>query len=62
MFDLLKWQENKDEPWDFKKKLPLPEREPEAKKFGERINHEKSQWKTENQDNYRKIETIKVQN
>lgn len=47
MFELLTWKEDKDEPWDFKKNVN-PERENEAKKFNGRINHEKSQWLTEN--------------
>lgn len=60
MFDLMKWPQLQDEPWDFKKKV-TPDKEPEAKKITTRINHENSDWLTENKDNFRKIETVKVE-
>ncbi|CAD8105213.1 unnamed protein product [Paramecium sonneborni] len=59
MFDIMKWPREQDEPWDFKKKI-LVEREPETKKVTARINHENQHWQTENKDNFRKIEKLKV--
>ncbi|CAD8180752.1 unnamed protein product [Paramecium octaurelia] len=59
MFDIMKWPLQQDEPWDFKKKIQV-EREPETKKVTARINHENQHWQTENKDNFRKIEKLKV--
>ncbi|CAD8169438.1 unnamed protein product [Paramecium octaurelia] len=60
MFDMMKWPVEQDEPWDFKKKIQV-EREPETKKLITRINHENQPWLTENKDNFRKIEKLKVE-
>ncbi|CAD8199117.1 unnamed protein product [Paramecium pentaurelia] len=59
MFDIMKWPLQQDEPWDFKKKIQV-EKEPETKKVTTRINHENQHWQTENKDNFRKIEKLKV--
>ncbi|CAK94134.1 unnamed protein product (macronuclear) [Paramecium tetraurelia] len=59
MFDIMKWPRQQDEPWDFKKKIQV-EKEPETKKVTARINHENQHWQTENKDNFRKIEKLKV--
>ncbi|CAD8109874.1 unnamed protein product [Paramecium sonneborni] len=59
MFDIMKWPVEQDEPWDFKKKIQV-EKEPETKKLITRINHENQHWLTENKDNFRNIEKLKI--
>lgn len=47
MFDMLKWDEKGDEPWDFKRKGVNPMKESEVRKYTARINHDKNPWDTE---------------